>query len=119
MSHLGQRLRLADSRSWGAAWMGVFVLVGDTGIEPVTSTVSTPIGVVDRDCGVLPRSSDRGGRARRSVVLVAWATASADFLLTAPRRPVPLLCSHGLVALWRRLAARVAWTRCGTWCRAG
>jgi hypothetical protein len=44
MGRLGQRLRLADYLltlgPGGAAWMGVFVLVGDTGIEPVTSTVS-------------------------------------------------------------------------------
>ncbi len=44
MSRLGQRPRLADYlltlSPWGMGWMGVFVLVGDTGIEPVTSTVS-------------------------------------------------------------------------------
>jgi len=83
MARPGHRPRIADYRPRGCRPAEPFVLVGDTGIEPVTSTVSTPIRLVDRGCGVMQRSSDQGGRARWSVALMAWATASADFLLTA------------------------------------
>jgi hypothetical protein len=95
-------------------------VVGDTGIEPVTSTVSMPIHVVDRCFAVMRRSSDQRGYARQSVVLVARATASADFLLTAACRSVPVVGQlRDLVPPTETSRAWAKRTRCGTWFRAG
>jgi hypothetical protein len=82
----------------------------------VTSTVSTPIRVVDRCYAVVRRFADQRGRARQSVVLVVRAAAFADFLLTAASLSV--LVVGQLWDLVPPAGTSCAWakrTRRGTW----
>jgi hypothetical protein len=85
MAKFGERLgfRSAPAYQYDHDRRMVFVLVGDTGIEPVASTVSTPFRRVDRGCWVPYGPLDQRGRTRRFVGLLTRVTASADFLLTA------------------------------------